>query len=398
MKNIILPSLIFLAAMQGSASTPLESAALDIARHSPAVIADRARIDATAQQLSADNSMKGPEVDFDYKFAAKKGIDNRWGFSVGQEFDWPGLYSARRQAARQQVGALEMLYRQTLADKTFEARQALVDLVAARKRANLLAQVRKAYSELDSVYDRAYHRGEITVIDARKLKLQIFNCRVRLASEQTAVEAAEAAVRALMADGGTSIPEDIEMPSVEAPAPYETYRAAMMQNNPGLKAMSTLSDAASAEVSVARRASLPSFKISYAHDFEENVHFNGFGVSISLPSWAPAKGVNAARARAIIADSEETDYRLRTMAELSIAYSTASKLAGTLEGCNELFGDDYPALLLKSLNAGQMPLYKYLDEYGSFVDAKLEYINLRADYAKALGALQRYTIDYGHER
>ena len=395
MKSIILPSLIFLVAMPGTATTPLESAALDIARRSPAVIADRARIDATAEQLAADNSLKGPEVDFDYKFAAKKGIDNRWGFSVGQEFDWPGVYTARRQAARQQVGALELLYRQTLADKTFEARQALVDLVAARQRASLLAQVEKAYNELDSVYDRAYRRGEITVIDARKLKLQIFSCRVRLATEQAAAEAAEATVKALMAYGGTTIPEDIELPAVEKPAPYETYRAAMMQNNPGLKAMNTLCAAAASEVTVARRAALPSFKISYAHDLEENIHFNGFGLSISLPSWAPAKGVKAARARAIIAESEETDYRLRTMAELTNAYSTASKLANTLDGSNELFGDDYPALLLKSLNAGQMPLYKYLDEYGSFIDAKLEYINLRADYTKALGALQRYTIYYG---
>lgn len=398
MKRIIIPILLFVGtAVPGGAATSLESVALDIAGRTAAVAADRERLHGTAAELSAENSLKGPEVDFDYKFAAKEGVDNRWGFSVGQEFDWPGVYSARRKAARLQTGALEMLYRQTLADKAFEARQALVDLVSARRRAALLEDVAKAYAELDSVYDRAYRRGEITVLDARKLKLQIFNCRVRLAAEQAAAEAAEASVRSLVAYGEVDIPEGLELPPVEAPAPYEAYRQATMQNNPGLKAMSSLASAAEAQTSVARRSALPSFKLSYNHDLEENVHFNGFGVSISLPSWAPAKSVRAAKAKALVSLSEETDYRLRTMAELASAHAKASKLADTLKGGEELFGDDYTVLLLKSLEMGQMPLYKYLDEYGSFIDAKLEYINLRAEYAKAIGALERYTTDYGQE-
>lgn len=68
-----------------------DSVALSIAEAAPDVAAVRARYDAELQQARAANVLQGPEMDFGYKFNAAGGPD-KWGVSVGQAFDWPGVY------------------------------------------------------------------------------------------------------------------------------------------------------------------------------------------------------------------------------------------------------------------------------------------------------------------
>ena len=72
------------------AQQPIDNMAREIALRNPDLAAVKAGYEAQVSETRAANTLAGPEVDFYYKFNAAGG-ENRWGLSVGQAFDWPGL-------------------------------------------------------------------------------------------------------------------------------------------------------------------------------------------------------------------------------------------------------------------------------------------------------------------
>ena len=109
-------------------------------------------------------------MDFDYKFNSAGGPD-KWGVSIGQAFDWPGVYGARREAAGYRAEALGRLYRGALLDRAYEVKQLRVKLSVARSHMSTLQQAEYAEQQLAEAYAGAFDRGEATILDVSKIRL-----------------------------------------------------------------------------------------------------------------------------------------------------------------------------------------------------------------------------------
>ncbi len=367
-----------------------DSVALSIAREAPDVAAVRAKYAAELEQGRAANILQGPEMDFDYKFNSAGGPD-KWGVSIGQAFDWPGVYGARREAAGYRAEALGRLYRGALLDRAYEVKQLLVKLSVARSHMSTLQQAEYAEQQLAEAYAGAFDRGEATILDVSKIRLQIFEIANLVAAAEATLHDIEASLRAYGAD-----PDKIVLPEVTDNAvlkPYEYYRELLLANDPTIAAASSLAGAASAEVKVARRSALPSFKLAYTHDFEENVHFNGFSVGISFPAWSRRKSVRAAEAEHEAALMEADDYAMRVNARLMSDYARCQTLNRRIDDARSTFAsDDYPALLKKALDARRISLYEYLNSYREYYQSKTAYIELCGELAAGIASLSRYDI------
>lgn len=369
-----------------------DSLALAMARSNPDVAAAHAQIAATDYSGRATNVLAGPEAEFEWK---RGGGESRWGVSVGQSFDWPGVYSARRQATEARTDAARQLYAAAVQEKWLEAKTAIMQYAAAGVQVAYLRRAVDNFKHLGEVYGRALERGETTILEVRKTELQLAAGESALARAEVERSAAYQTLAAISPDAATrALAAGIDMPSAQAPEAYATYADAYAMANPDISAARSLKTAAAYEATAARRAALPSFKLSYIHDFEENTHFNGFGVSVGLPSWGPSASRRAAEAEAVVAAESLTSKMLAADAALRADYERVTTLYAQLEPLQRVFGtaNDYPALLGRALEAGRITLFEYLTEYNIYLDGAADYASLLADYATALARLQRYVV------
>ena len=135
---------------------------------------------------------------------------------------------------------------------------------------------------------------------------------------------------------------------------------------------------------------MPSFKLSYAHDYEDGKHFNGFGIGISLPSWQPKKSVRMAEAKAIAADFDVLDYDIVRKARLNADYNEARHLYERIANEREVLANDYPALLKKAFDSGIFTIFEYLTEYNTYLDTLCRAQCADCEVCRNRGAACRY--------
>lgn len=390
MKQLLTAITLFAAATAVQAQD-FDSVAREIALRNPQVASIKASYDAQIADAQATNALAGIEVDFDYKFNSEQG-DDRWGFSVGQSFDWPGLYHVRRKAGEYRADAFRDLYVADYVSAALEAKQTLIALAVAQQQLAVLEEADRATVKLAEAYDYAFSQGETTILETSKIKLQRFAIANRVAEAEALVEKLKGDLRAL--NGG----EDCTVPSLENVnlrlQSFDHYREIYEANDPTLRANGKLAQAAAADVKAATAGALPSFKLAYIHDYEEGIHFNGFSVGISLPQWNGGKSARkAAKAVALADELGAIDYTHRLNARLTADYAECSRLDDRLDKARRAFIDDeYPALLQKALDARKITLFDYLREYNEYLDAKAEYIDLCGRAATAAASLDRYNL------
>ena len=84
-----------------AAAADIDSEARRIAATMPSVKPSRRRRQLKKESLDAANVLSGPEAEFEYKFGPEQ---NRWGVSIGQEFEFPGVYGARSRKTGSESG------------------------------------------------------------------------------------------------------------------------------------------------------------------------------------------------------------------------------------------------------------------------------------------------------
>lgn len=364
------------------AENTVDSLAAAIADSGAALRELRHSYEAELEEARAANALQGIEADFDYKFGSD---DNRWGVSVSQGFDWPGVYAARSKANGFRAEAYRYLYTSERADRVCEAAQALIEYAAATEQAALFNIALDNVKALRTAYAKAMEKGAATILEVRKLELEAFATEERVAEARQRLNSARAALLAL----GAEVPESAPAIPAYTAADIESLQAG---SSPAILAAGRMAAAAHAETSAARRAAMPSFKIGFVHDYEDGQHFNGFSVGIALPTWAPRHAIAAAKSREMAAEAAIDLAQPAFNARVNADRAEASALTARIASGIDLFGnDDYPALLRKALDRRAMTLPEYLREYNDYLEAKSGYIDMQARLASLCSSLKRYS-------
>jgi len=386
MKKGLIPLFAILISISSQASD-LDALCYSVALKSPSIAAEGSRLQAERLQGEVDNSLAGPDVDFDYKFADESS-DNRWGVSVGQGFDWPGVYAARRKSNKLRANAFELLHRSNVVDKALELKLAAIRLGQARANLKVIGEAHSNFEQLVDNLRKSYDRGEATILAMRKSELQLMSILTALANAESEVLRAEAAIEAIE-PGCLGEFKALAGLNVEPLRPIAEYEQSLA-SAPDFAGKKAELEAARNDISVARRGAMPSSKLSYAHDYEDGKHFNGFGIGISLPSWQPKKSVRMAEAKAIAADFDVLDYDIVRKARLNADYNEARHLYERIANEREVLANDYPALLKKAFDSGIFTIFEYLTEYNTYLDTLAEHNALIVRYAEIEAQLARY--------
>lgn len=382
-RNIIFP-LIALAALSANAESPFRDMISAVVDGNRDILSQQAAIDADYAGARAENTLEGPEVEFEHLWASGSS-DKKWNIGVTQEFSFPGLYKARSQAASLKAEASRMVLLGVKADKALAVKQLVIDIINAKARRRFYTELGDNLARIAGLTQTSFDRGNSTILDLRKMRLAVMDNDRTLSDINADIASLEAQLKGL----GATLPEDGE---VWLSYPAQACVAPGPDTDALLYAMRDAENmAASAQCKAIKLDAWPTFAVGYRHAFEEAQHFNGLSVSLRLPSFSQNKKREAARLQAMSVADAADDRLITQTAENAGLYESALQLAGTLEDYRALSGDNsYLQLLSKAYDGGELTVIEYLNEVNLYTSARLNFIDTEYRYNLALARLNRY--------
>ena len=375
-KAIILAGLAVLAFEAANAETPAAKGTVGRDAAVTMILENNPRLKALAENQKAEStqlSVAGrfnnqPEVEFEHMWG--KGGVTKWNAGVTQSFDWPGVYGRRREEAQARMGAFRYLYAAEARSIATEAMLLFDNAVYVQKQIALLDKLIANLKQLQEKVAVAHKGGQVTVLDVKKLDFEMYTYNARrndLLQEQDRLAGELAAL-----NGGKAIDADFSGFVPQALQPLDEYLRLARENNPTVKA--------------AERK--PGFAVGYRHAYEEQIHFNGFSVSVSLPVFTNKAASLAAQTRVTALGFEAESVAGAEQAKVRATYADARRRAAALREMSKVTLDEsYPRLVLMAYNGGQINVITYLQEISYFESAQAEYLAAEYSYYTDLTTL-----------
>lgn len=370
---------IFVATTMASshAITLWEAVDAILNRNGDRMLTELSREAKNAKTLGMANA-PDPQIEGDY-MVAPAGEDNRWGVGISYELEWPGAYGARRNLAKAMRNANSAEADAAFLSKRLEILNEIEAYLYADSRLSVMQNVMSTSDSIRAIAERAARGGELSRLDLSKIAIEQSRMQSMISNIKAEKLAIEGNLKTL--NGGMdckALLEQIDKTFGSTPlAPLDRYLAGA-KNNPELaKAMSEY-QVAERNVSVAKAERLPNFSIGYAHEFEDGMHFNGASIRVSVPLFASRHKVKAAEAAKAAAEYQmtvSTDVLESDINSLYVEIQTLDKALAT--PANVFSTTDYPTLLLKAYDGGELSLTDYLSELSWFYEAHLEFIDLQ---------------------
>ena len=350
-----------------------------------------AEIEAQTADIKSSNNLSDPTIDGAYLFGVGS-IGDKWELGVSQEFDWPGIYSARGKVNKARIEALAQSYAQKQIQIFSEARNICLEIICLNRRIKFENNI---LANLDSLYDKSLkglEYGEISILDTNKLKIERLGVTQSIAGNKALLQAK---IKQLEGLNGNIPLNDVaslsDYPEQQLHS-LDEYLSQMKASDPQLRQISSEIEASNKQVSVTRMQNLPKFSLGYRHVNEIGDHFNGVGVGVSIPVFENRGKSKAAKAQAIASQLAFDNALNNRSAEITSQHGKAVAMGEQLKGyrdaiekCNNI------EILDKALYGGQISLINYLLELRYFIEAQNALIDIEYDYNSILTDLNRYS-------
>lgn len=405
MRNLVKPFLSLTFIFGGSVMLSAEE--LDFSTTTQTLVsamlpgeADDARLTAEQAAIKSEVVPEDPEVEFEYLWPSRSMETNEWSASISQT-----LPDFRKMAAsRKVVKAIDSLkvYSQmaAVADARFEAEKKIIALIGARRDLMLLSNMHEYIDSLEVAYNRAWERGEVTILDLNKIKIE--HARVSSANDE-----AEATYKALIAEivalskGGltASLLANLNDYPLSFLAVDEKLLACnggdmstVVIRSPQYRALDAEACVASAKYNLASKARFPQLTVGYVHGWEDGFHLNGVSAGLTLPVYSRNSVKSAAAAEELALNLDNEVKKNEMIAEANADYAKVGILKRRLAALGPAIENTNNARLLKlALDGGEISLLEYLQEINYFVEAAREYNAAKMDYILTLASLARWT-------
>lgn len=387
LKTLYIAALMSAVCATSGATNPMID---DVLADNPTLKALRAQSEAEIAARSAENSLPGPEAEFEHLWG---GGATKWSFGLTQGFDWPGLYKARSRAIQSSATAFGYLYDSRRLDIAVEANSLLVKYQYACMRRAVLVSVHDNLEQLQQQLKNGLDHGLITILDYKKAALEAAVVGRDIQVIQAEIDGIVAALDELAGrtlDWRSYVPAAV--PRLDGTV--DDYIAAALDADPNYKAALATLTTAQLDDRAARLSTLPSFAVGYRHEKEEGTHFNGFSVSVGLPTWGVKRSKVASAARITAADSDIEVARRAVVTRVAADWRRASKLQAEVESIVKETESmsNYLELLRAAYQGGELSVLDYLREQSYYREVIMSTFDLEERYAEAMASLNRYAL------
>ena len=356
------------------------------------LMSKNAEMNAKIADIKTSNNLGDTEIGFEYQNGANIN-GQKYGISISQGFDWPGMYMARSKANNAKIKAAEYEFQIDKLDILFTAKQLCLNVINANRKIKAQTQIYNGIKQLSAEYEKGFKHGEISILDINKLKIELLN--VKQALDKSIVERNNLIDKLTALNGNKSIAniESLDVyPNQELQA-FETYTNEFSSLDPKLNYESQILNSSNKEVTMAKLGWLPKFSVGYKYANELGDKFNGFEIGMALPLFSNIYKVKTAKSTQLSAEYNEQDILAEKMAEIKSNYAQAVYLRSQIHSYNTVLSDTANhEMLRKALDGGQITLLNYLLEIRYFLEAEQTLLDLEFEYNSVLTTLNKYNL------
>ncbi|MGN1252037.1 MAG: TolC family protein [Muribaculaceae bacterium] len=389
MKKAIIFAVAAFAAATAGARTLSQAEAIDT------IISNNSRLKALRANAEADyqsdlyeaKRLNDPEVEFEHLWGPDD--NKKWNIGVSQSFDWPGAYGKRIRTAESRRQAWTYRYAAEELSLRTSAKEAFAMGVYARRRLDLLQRVYENMDSLRNYITTGYRDGQLTILDVKKIQLELYGLRARIAD--VSQESMQAGAELAALNDGNAIDADFGAYPAEPMYDLSRYLEYASSANPDVTAAEATAKSARLEADAVAASRMPGFTVGYRHAFEEEQHFNGFAIGVSLPVYSRSRAVKAAKLRATASGFDAAEASASARSAVTAAYSVAEKRRNALSELNDVTLDEsYPRLLLMAYKGGQINVITYIQELNYYLSARETRLDAEYQLRLALITLNKY--------
>lgn len=389
MKVFPVAALIISVCFTAHAGDPYSEIISSIVESNPDISSQHNLALAEAAAMADDNALPNPEVSMG-RVWGKNGVGNKFQFDISQSFSWPGLYAARRKAGQKALGAAEMLVESGRLSLAAEVRTLLLELVYVRKQADLQKRMIASMEKLGESIDISLAKGEITALDQKKQRIELYKMETTLSALETREAQIEASVRALGNGAQIDLAQITEYPLLEERT-AEDYRREFVENNPVYASGSLVIEQESLKAKAANLARIPSLTLGFQHQAEMGDRFNGFTIGMTLPFFEGRHARKAALYRKQAAEDSRRMLAASRYAEIDGLIDEARLWKKQMDAYDDVLGDNaYMDMLNKVYKSGEISMLDYIGEMQYLSEASFSYLEAQHGYCQALASLAKY--------
>lgn len=356
--------------------------------HNPDINSMKANMQAQLSQMRVDNNLEDPEIEFGRVWGTNT-PENKWDLSLTQTFDFPTLYSARRQSIDATRQSLYMELEVLVVEKLQEAKLTLIELAYCDKVLEVQTSIMNNLDSVQTLLIKSFAAGEATILDVNKAKIEYVNvCRTVAQTQSTR---SELLVRLnALCGGGLCSSEVVASYPAEALRDISYYYN-QAESSAVIAAYNARIRSEIVSGKVSKLESFPKITVGYQHEREGSDSFDGFKLGLTLPVFS-VRGKSRRSNDALLSLNYELDAtRLELTAAVDAEYANVIAIKWLLDKMAPVFSStDHPALLRKAFLGGELSALDYLTELNYFRQAEAEYLSSERDYHLALARLNRY--------
>ncbi len=360
----ILNKIIFLILVMTSsgamAQASLDSLLQKVESGNPALINARHLMEARQMEASTGLTPANPEVEFAYLWGNPADMGNRTDFGVTQTFDFPTVYSSRKQLSdidREQAG---LEYLATRQEVLMKARKAWINRVHLNKVSSLL-ESRLSYANLVAKgFERKLETGEANRLELNQARMKVTALKNDISLLEQKFSQNEAELMNLTGNSNVLIADTLLFPFVlinldSLLSEYQdSYISRIYRSEVAKK---------DKEVDVTFNKKLPKLKAGYYSESILGTRLQGIQAGISIPLWENARAVKSAKARLVYASSGAEAYWNEKQNTLTQTYQQWVLLKARVEEMDKLLRDaNDEALLRQAMESGEISLTNYFYE------------------------------------
>lgn len=390
-KFYIIIASFFCIALQVNALT-IDSILDSISNNNIELKAKIAETKSNIAEIKSGNNLGDTEFEFEYQ----KGNNingNKYGFSVSQGFDWPGMYIARSNANKSKINAFEYEFLSRKLEVLSNAKQLCISIINANRKIRIQKDVYNNIKLLSDEYEKGFKHGEISILDINKLKIELLN--VKQALDKSVTERNILIEELIAINGGKAI-SDIEnmvsYPEQELKA-FDIYENEITIYDPELNYNREMKNTSAKEISMAKMGWFPKFSVGYKFANELGDKFNGISIGMALPLFSNLNKVSMAKASLMSTEYTNHEVMVDKTTLIKTNYARAVYLKSQIYSYSSILSDSSNKLMLKkALDGGQITLLNYLLELRYFLEAQQTLLNLEYEYNSVLTTLNKYNI------